>query len=95
MTTAKKRVAQEPQDLPKIDGIHASEGQEESENVVSTPASEADKITLDEYLKRHRVNPGLVASFVYEANANQGGLVPQTEEDWAKQLEAQSNRTYS
>lgn len=97
--TTKKRVAQapqdEPQELAKVVTLQASEGHTESENVVSTPASEADKITLDEYLKRFRVNPGLVASFTYEARNMSGGLEPRTEEDWKLAIDAQSNKTYS
>mgnify|MGYP007079353726 FL=1 len=71
-----------------------SEVKEEVANQVSTSEVEVDTLTLDEYLSKVKVNPGLVASFKYEATKDASMLEPKTEDGWKSAFEAQSNKTY-
>jgi len=74
--------------------VTASEAEEKDVNSVSTSEVETDKLTLDEYLETVKVNPGLVASFKYEAKKDPSMLKPKTKEGWSRAFEAQSNRVY-
>ena len=71
-----------------------SEVKENLSNLVSTSEVEVDTLTLDEYLAKVKVHPGLVASFKFEAKRTGSGLEPKTMEDWKRAFEAQSNRIY-
>lgn len=72
---------------------------EVQEEILTSEVQEVEKagtITMDEYLKKVKVNPLLVASFTYEGKYNHPEMLePKTVDDWAKAFEAQSKRTYS
>lgn len=73
----------------------ASEVSREGKKSASTATSEVDKITLEAYLGREKVHPGLVASFRAElknSDALRNGL---SENEWKQAIEAQSNRLYA
>lgn len=53
-----------------------------------------EPLTLDEYLAENEVNPGLVASFNYEAQFNPVTLQPKSKKGWDEAFAAQSNRYY-
>lgn len=72
----------------------ASEAIESASLKASTSEAGADTLTLDEYLSQNKVNPGLVASFKWEALQNGDLLKPKTSQGWEAELKFQANRTY-
>lgn len=62
---------------------------------VSTSEVGLDKLTLELYLEKADVNPGLVASYRYEAQDKPAMLEKKTEDDWDEALKNQSKRIYN
>lgn len=72
-----------------------SEVQEKLPEEVSTSEVQLDTLTLDEYLAKVPVNPGLVASFKYEGSTRfPETLEPKTMDEWKTAFEVQSARIY-
>jgi hypothetical protein len=51
-------------------------------------------VTMEEFIAKAKINPGLVASFKVEAAKTSEGLSPRSAEDWVKAFEAQSKKVY-
>jgi hypothetical protein len=68
-----------------------------SQQVAATSEEKAPEavISFEDFLNEHRsiYNPGLIASFKYEAQLVDG-LQPKTVKDWVIAFEEQSNRVY-
>lgn len=69
-----------------------SEVQPEKQTSEVQESPKAGTISLDDYLKKVAVYPGLIASFKVE---KENDFSDKTEEDWAKAFEVQSNRVYN
>jgi hypothetical protein len=70
---------------------------EVKEQVAETPevkAPEAPIISFEDFLQSNPVNPGLAASFKYEARLIENGFRQRTVAEWIQALEEQSKRTY-
>lgn len=61
---------------------------------LSTSEVLADTLTLDEYLNKVKVNPGLVTSYKHEAAKHPDMLVPKTVDDWAAAFYDQAHKVY-
>jgi hypothetical protein len=57
-------------------------------------ATEAEMVSFEKYIAKAKVNPGLVASFKYEALKAEKGLQERSEDEWKRDFEAQANRAY-
>jgi hypothetical protein len=71
---------------------NTSEDREEKVTSEVQEVEKADIISLDEYLNKVIVNPGLVASFKVEPL---NSLEDKTEEQWTKAFKVQSARVYN
>lgn len=76
------------------EGIQTSEVQEKGAKNVSTSEAEADTLTLNEYLSKVHVHPGLVASFNVEVRRKPSLSEPKTMDEWKAVFAKQGKRIY-
>ncbi len=67
---------------------------ETSEGQISKVAADPEVISLEDYLDKHSVHPGLIASFRYEARIRDEMLLEKTESAWELAFEQQSKTQY-
>ncbi|MEC0169913.1 hypothetical protein [Paenibacillus graminis] len=67
---------------------------ETNEGQISKVAADPEVISLDAYLEKHSVHPGLIASYRYEARASEEMLLEKTESAWKLAFEQQSKTQY-